>query len=36
MSIDDIIAQGVARAVKELYGVDADPASIQPQTTKKE
>lgn len=36
MSIDDIIAQGVARAVKELYGVEADPASIQPQTTKKE
>ncbi len=36
MSIDDIIAQGVARAVKELYGVDADPKTIQPQTTKKE
>ena len=36
MSIDDIIAKGVAAAVKELYGVDADPATIQPQTTKKE
>ncbi|MDE6459623.1 MAG: arginine--tRNA ligase [Paramuribaculum sp.] len=36
MSIDDIIAQGVAKAVKELYGIDADPASITPQTTKKE
>ncbi len=36
MSIDNIIAQAVARAVKELYGVDADPASIVPQTTKKE
>ena len=36
MSIDDIVAQGVARAVKELYGVDADPKSIVPQTTRKE
>ncbi|MDE5744036.1 MAG: arginine--tRNA ligase [Paramuribaculum sp.] len=36
MSIDDIIAKGVAKAVKELYGVDTDPASITPQTTKKE
>ncbi|MDE5837572.1 MAG: arginine--tRNA ligase [Paramuribaculum sp.] len=36
MSIDDIIAQGVAKAVKELYRIDADPASITPQTTKKE
>ncbi|MDE6651492.1 MAG: arginine--tRNA ligase [Paramuribaculum sp.] len=36
MSIDDIIAHGVAKAVKELYGIDADPASITPQTTKKE
>ena len=36
MSIDSIIAQAVARAVKELYGVDTDPASIVPQTTKKE
>ena len=36
MSIDNIIAQGVARAVKELYGVECDHASIVPQTTKKE
>ncbi|MDE7410896.1 MAG: arginine--tRNA ligase [Paramuribaculum sp.] len=36
MSIDDIIAQAVAKAVKELYSVDVDAASIQPQTTKKE
>lgn len=36
MSIDDIVAQGVARAVKELYGVDAAPESIVPQTTRKE
>ncbi len=36
MSIDSIIAEAVAKAVKELYGVDADAASIQPQTTKKE
>ncbi len=36
MSIDDIVAQGVARAVKELYGVEADPKGIVPQTTRKE
>ena len=36
MSIDNIIAQGVARAVKDLYRVECDPASIVPQTTKKE
>ena len=36
MSIDSIIAEAVAKAVKELYGVEADAASIQPQTTKKE
>ncbi len=36
MSIDNIISQAVARAVKELYGVEADAASITPQTTKKE
>ena len=36
MSIDDIIAQAVARAVRELYGVECDPSSIVPQTTKKE
>lgn len=36
MSIDNIIAQAVAHAVKALYGVDADPSAIVPQTTKKE
>ena len=36
MSIDNIIAQGVAAAVKALYGVDTDPSQIVPQTTKKE
>lgn len=36
MSIDNIISQAVARAVKELYGVDVDAASIVPQTTRKE
>jgi len=36
MSIDNIIAQAVARAVSELYGVEADAAGIQLQTTKKE
>lgn len=36
MSIDSIIAEAVAKAVKELYGVEADATSIQPQTTKKE
>ncbi len=36
MSIDDIVAQGVARAVKELYGIDTDASKIVPQTTRKE
>ncbi|MDE6628992.1 MAG: arginine--tRNA ligase [Muribaculaceae bacterium] len=36
MSIEQILAQGVAAAVKQLYGVEADPASISLQTTKKE
>jgi arginyl-tRNA synthetase len=36
MSIDQIIAQGVAKAVKELYGVETAAESIVPQTTKKE
>ena len=36
MSIDQIIAQGVAKAVKELYGVDADASAIVPQATRKE
>ena len=36
MSIDNIIAQAVAKAVKELYNVEADASTITPQTTKKE
>ena len=36
MSIDQIIAQGVAKAVKELYGVDTPADKIVPQTTRKE
>ena len=36
MAIDQIIAQGVAKAVKELYGVDADASAIVPQATRKE
>lgn len=36
MSIDNIISQAVAEAVKNLYGVDVDGNSIVPQTTKKE
>ena len=36
MSIDNILAQAVAKAVKELYGIEAAPQSIVPQQTKKE
>ncbi len=36
MSIDNIIAQAVACAVKELYGIDCEASSIVPQTTKAE
>lgn len=36
MSIDNIISQATAIAVKSLYGVDIDASSIVPQTTKKE
>ena len=36
MSIDNIIAQAVAKAVKELYNVEVETSSITPQTTKKE
>ena len=36
MSIDQIIAQGVAKAVKALYGVDTPADKIVPQTTRKE
>jgi len=36
MSIDNILAQATAQAVKELYGVDFPAEKIVPQTTKKE
>ena len=36
MSIDNIIAQAVAKAVKGLYNVEVEASSITPQTTKKE
>ncbi len=36
MSIDNIIAQAVAKAVKKLYNVEVDASTITPQTTKKE
>ncbi|MDE6527789.1 MAG: arginine--tRNA ligase [Muribaculaceae bacterium] len=36
MSIDQIIAQGVAKAVKELYGIDTDASAVVPQATRKE
>ncbi len=36
MSIDNLISAAVARAVKELYGVDTAPESIVPQATRKE
>ncbi|MDE5658835.1 MAG: arginine--tRNA ligase, partial [Muribaculaceae bacterium] len=36
MSIDRIIAQAVAHALKELYNIDVDAAGIVPETTKKE
>ncbi len=36
MSIDSIIAQAVAKAVKQLYGFDAVPGSIIPAPTRKE
>lgn len=36
MSIDGIIAEAVAKAVGQLYNIDVNPATIVPQTTKKE
>ena len=36
MSLDNIISEAVAKAVKELYGVDTAPSSITPQTTRKD
>ncbi len=36
MSIEKIIQSAVAKAVESLYGIQADPSSIVPQTTRKE
>ncbi len=36
MSIDKIISQATAAAVKALYGIEADASSITPQATRKE
>lgn len=36
MSIDNIISQATAEAVKTLYGLDIEASKIVPQTTKKE
>ena len=36
MTIEHIIAQGVADALKALYGVEIDPAAVQVQATRKE
>ena len=36
MSIENILAQGVARAVNQLYSIECDPASVQLSATKKE
>ena len=36
MSIENIISKGVSDALKALYGVEAAPETIIPQTTKKE
>ena len=35
MSIDSIISQAAAEALKALYGAEFDAATITPQTTKK-
>ena len=36
MSIENILSQATAQAVKELYGLELDPQSIVPQATRKE
>ena len=36
MTIEHIIAKSTAAALKELYGIEVDPASIQLQTTRKD
>ena len=36
MSAENIIKNAVAKAVKELYGLDVTPESVVPQATRKE
>lgn len=36
MTIENIIAEGVVKAVKELYGADVEPKLVAPSATKKE
>lgn len=36
MDIETIVTEGVVKAVKELYGTDADPKSLAPSATKRE
>ena len=36
MTIESIIAEGVVKAVKELYGADIDPKTVAPSATKSE
>ena len=36
MSIDNIIAEAVSKAVKDLYNVECTPSSVVPQPTRKE
>ena len=35
-ALDKVISEAVAKAVKALYGIDADPSTIVPQATRKE
>ena len=36
MTIENVISRAVSLAVKDLYGAEADPASVNPARTKKE
>ena len=36
MTIENIISDGVVKAVKELYGADVEPKLVAPSATKKE
>ena len=36
MSIENIIAEAVSRAVKSLYALECDPSAVVPQPTRKE